>query len=408
MDLDGVWSDTLTDGTVQPGNGKYDTWTGNRDLEIWTCRLKANNLSSIGTEAALLNSYFSRSHAYRQGTASVGTTGLVYADDDWQSMASSDTSCLNSVFGSGDVTSVSAPEATTANDYKTNRLVTNYQLTMIRSHGSPGGHGFYQNSHGTYERVNNWEYPLIDPGIEFHSLYVCSGCDHSYSDYLAGIIVFNPQASGLVAWGSTKTGGMWQDSYYYNRLAAGEVFGEAFVYWFNYVRSHYPSYAPRWWYGMLLVGDATLRLFPEGVPPTPTASPTPSQTPTVSPTPSLPDIDLSVEGGMLDYGNLDLSGGPSNPQWITILNTGNAELHFTEAGFVIGGIDAGHFGFSATPDISPLIPAATRGVGIFFSPLSAGDKAAEVIVTSDDPDEPMVIVPLVGTAFLGIEDWMNY
>jgi hypothetical protein len=91
-------------------------------------------------------------------------------------------------------------------------------------------------------------------------------------------------------------------------------------------------------------------------------------------------------------------------QWITIKH-GSAELHFTGSGFVIGeragdfsSPRRGYFAFARL----------TRAVGVLFFPLSTGAKAAEVIVASDDPDEPAVIVPLAGTAFLGIEDWMNY
>ena len=47
MDLNGQWADTLDDGEIQAGNGKYDTWSGAKDLEIWVCRLKAANLTGF-------------------------------------------------------------------------------------------------------------------------------------------------------------------------------------------------------------------------------------------------------------------------------------------------------------------------------------------------------------------------
>jgi len=51
---------------------------------------------------------------------------------------------------------------------------------------------------------------------------------------------------------------MWLDDPFYAALGAGESFGEAFVTWYNYVQGVYPEYAPRYWYGMTLIGDATL------------------------------------------------------------------------------------------------------------------------------------------------------
>jgi len=90
----------------------------------------------------------------------------------------------------------------------------------------------------------------------FFSLYVCTGCDYTAADYLGGTVTFNPEANGLLAWGSTKTGGMWQDHYLYDRMAAGECVGAGFRHWFNQVKDL--SIAPEWWYGMVLIGDASL------------------------------------------------------------------------------------------------------------------------------------------------------
>lgn len=265
MDFDGTWSDTLSDGEVQPGNGKYDTWTGDPYLEIWVCRMKTGNLGGAGSETGLLNSYLARNHAYRWGISTVGTTALVYDDDDWWDMAEEDADNVAHVYRSEDVTAVFLPYETTADDYKNNRLTTDYQLTLVRSHGTAGSHGFYRNDRTVFEDIYSWDYRTIDPGIEFTSLYVCSGSDHTVPDNLAGTIVFNPEAHGLLVWGSTKTGGMWSDGRFYARLAIGDIFGDAFVQWYNYVMPfHDPETVARWWYGMLMIGDATLRPFPDG------------------------------------------------------------------------------------------------------------------------------------------------
>jgi len=256
MDMDGEWLDELDDGEVQPDNGKLDTWSDDNGLEIWVSRMRADNLTSLGSETNLLNSYFTRNHALRINLLNGSFVGLVYNDDDWDYLAAEDTDNLELVFEYGNVITVSDPEATTADDYINQRLTADYHLDLIRSHGSPAGHGFYRNGGAYFDWVLTNDYVLSDPAAMFFSLYVCSGCDYATPNYLGGVVVFNPEANGLLAWGTTKTGGMWLDEHLYGQIAAGQPVGEAFKYWFNQVRNY--SYAPEWWYGMVLVGDASL------------------------------------------------------------------------------------------------------------------------------------------------------
>jgi hypothetical protein len=84
---------------------------------------------------------------------------------------------------------------------------------------------------------------------------VCSGADYTADNYLSGIVTFNNRG-GRLAWGSTKTGGMWYDETFYATLGNGESFGKAFVAGFNAVKDL--SYAPSWWHGMVMSGDASL------------------------------------------------------------------------------------------------------------------------------------------------------
>lgn len=258
MDLDGNWLDTLDSGKVQPGNGKYDTRSGNLDLEIWVSRMRTANLNSLGTEAEILNAYFDKNAHYRHGSLKPAYNALVYNDDDWESRASEDANHIGYVYKSRNITVVSDPETTSADDYKTNRLTADYELISVHSHGYQGGHGFY--SYGSFDWVFCQDYYNYDPTALFYSFFVCSGADFTTDNYLAGIVAFNPEDSGLLTWGSTKTGGMWADSSFYSALGNGKIFGEAFKDWFNTVQSMYSStMVEKWWYGMILLGDATLK-----------------------------------------------------------------------------------------------------------------------------------------------------
>ena len=259
MDLDGTWSDDLNDGQVRAGNGKYDTRSGNLDLEIWTCRMKTDNLPSLGLETDILNDYFDKNHRYRTGELQPERKALVYNDDDWAEFVSIDASNVRRIYDPSRVTVVSDPEATTGEDYKGNRMTANFEFMILRSHGTPMMHGFYRNHKMSFDYIFPGDYLAADPKALFYSLFVCSGGDYTANDYLAGTVAFNRDDSGLLAWSSTKTGGMCEETSFYLALADGAEIGEAFRRWFNQVQRDFPVYAPSWWYGMTLLGDAALK-----------------------------------------------------------------------------------------------------------------------------------------------------
>lgn len=283
MDLNGTWADQLNDGEVKPQNGKYDTWSGHRELEIWVCRLKPSSMTAFNSadlpsaelQSSLLNAYFERNHRYRVGGAFLSHEGLVYNDDIWEGFGPDDARALGHVFGDSHVVSECRPEVTTREDYLKSRLPAAPQLVLLRAHGFVGGHVFDPD----VDYVLSEDYRDVDPRTPFFSLYVCSGSDYTADDSLAGTLVFNPEATGLLTWGTTKTGGMWNDEPYYQLLGQGRVFGEAFRLWFNEMLYFYgavPGFVLKWWGGMVLTGDAALK-------PLTASSPQGSLTVTLSP-----------------------------------------------------------------------------------------------------------------------------
>jgi hypothetical protein len=271
MDMDGTWLDDGAGGTVGAGNGKYDGWSdASKEIEIWVGRLKVDTLPDLGWPGPILNNYFTKNHLYRTGGLGADGSGraLAYVDDDWGNGVTGyggDLYCLELIYN--DVTAVydvgSSPgNNATASDYKSNHMVEDYQIVMLRSHGYPGGHGFYQDYRTSFRYVSNNDYRNYDPEGLFYSCFVCSGCDYtaeygSYSGYLGGTIAFN-EDYGLLSWGSTKTGGMWNDIDFYSVLDEPNTFGAAFVNWFNESHDIYGYLADRWWYGMVLIGDPAL------------------------------------------------------------------------------------------------------------------------------------------------------
>ncbi len=249
MDLEGTWEDTNN-------SGYYDSWTGDRSLDIWVSRMKTDNLDSLGCETDIMIDYFEKNHAYRIGDLRPEQKGLAYIDNDWEHMGLDDQNNLEMIYDN--VIMENDPDKTTATDYIGNRMPKDQEMIFTRSHGWPEGHSY--NDGGQYDYVFNSNYRDILPPALFYHLFVCSGTDFTYDDNLGSTIAFNDGDSGLLSWGSTKTGGMLEDQHFYMPLSDGDDFGEAFVGWFNKVKDLY--YAPPWFYGMVLLGDGSLRPSP--------------------------------------------------------------------------------------------------------------------------------------------------
>ena len=120
-----------------------------------------------------------------------------------------------------------------------------------------------------------------------------------------------------------------------------------------------------------------------------------------------PEINVFVSGGSLNF--VQTAPGPTAPQGVSIASVGTATLSFTGLGCVINGVDASDFVISAS-DISPIPAGTTRAVEIVFDPavLDGSSRSANLATTTDDTDEPTVNVPLTGSAYLSVEDWMRY
>ena len=76
-DLNGTWTDAN-------GDGLLDTHTGNVAPEIYVSHIVTSNLLGVNpgqTEVSLINNYFAKDHAYRQGGLRLPQNGLYYGDD---------------------------------------------------------------------------------------------------------------------------------------------------------------------------------------------------------------------------------------------------------------------------------------------------------------------------------------
>ena len=256
MDLDGVWSDTDSNGTYD-AHGK----NGNAAPEIWVGRMTTSSLSGLHegrTEAGLLNDYFQKNHQYRQGLISLPDVGLAYIDDDWRVLANSWAADLGLSVG-GNVEIVKSATTTTASDYM-NRLDPNsasgYESVLLAAHSDVTYHAFRND--GDWSWVLNTDLNALGPQAFFYNFYTCFNANYEVDGYMAGEYVFGA-GRGLLAVGSTNDGGMLDFADYYQPLGEGKTFGEAFLDWWlaRAEGGFQPSEIDRY-YGMTMLGDPLL------------------------------------------------------------------------------------------------------------------------------------------------------
>lgn len=248
MDMDGVFGDADND-------GKFDSHVngpvGTNQPDIILGRLRPSPLAgSWGTEADLLRNYFRKVHGYRWGTLSTPERALAFQDDDWSSMRTHQEQIYSTVV------MVSDWSETTADNYQ-KRLAECYESVIVCAHSTAVSHTFKKpgSTGGSISNTTLW---ALDPPCLFYNLYACSSARFTYTGYIGGVYIFD-KSMGLIAVGTTKTGGMLFFDQYYKPLAQQDTFGEAFRLWFAR-RYSYSSSSRRWYYGMTLLGDPTLRV----------------------------------------------------------------------------------------------------------------------------------------------------
>jgi uncharacterized repeat protein (TIGR01451 family) len=254
MDLDGVWHDDDLDGL-------YDDQTGDVAPEIWIGRMTASNLTFGQDEVSLINNYFAKNHAYRNGDLVLPARALVYLDDDWAYAAESMGQQTALLYP--DTTVISDPDTTRASDYG-QRLVDYYAWVHVFAHSTANRHNFtyHEGGEARGSSIYNDSIYDIDPHAVFYNLFACGAARFVEPDYLAGWYVF-ADSYGLIALGSTTSGSMVRGhDLFYGLLAQGKSLGEAYWEWFKV-----EGIADRaWHYGLTMLGDPTLTVSTETPP----------------------------------------------------------------------------------------------------------------------------------------------
>ncbi|HNT74232.1 MAG TPA: choice-of-anchor D domain-containing protein [Anaerolineae bacterium] len=96
----------------------------------------------------------------------------------------------------------------------------------------------------------------------------------------------------------------------------------------------------------------------------------------------------------LDFGEQDVTAGPTLAQCVTVTNTGNADLHVT--GIALTGDAAADFLITSGGAPITLTGHSTHTIHIAFDPMTMGAKAAQLQILSDATGQATVNVALSG------------
>ena len=246
-DLDGEWID------LDQADGLFDAHnngTGDVYPEIWIGRICPESLNNTNHLVAYQN-YFARNHDYRTGQLNRPHSQLVYIDDDWSPWTSE---WLGDMTAYSNITCISSNTATTATDFKL-KLTQTYEFVHVFVHSWPYEHLFGPGGYGAEGKVNYTEILNIDTQALFYNLFACSATNFNYRNNLGTQYLFSNNTLTVI--GSSKIGGMTMNSYFYNPLSQGKVFGEAMRLWY-WNPLHGPSDPDSM--GMNILGDPLLTI----------------------------------------------------------------------------------------------------------------------------------------------------
>jgi|ETNvirnome_2_300_1030623.scaffolds.fasta_scaffold03561_1 hypothetical protein len=114
--------------------------------------------------------------------------------------------------------------------------------------------------------------------------------------------------------------------------------------------------------------------------------------PKVEEIPVIESPNIEVMPSSLNFGHLDAGAGESKAQVITITNVGNKDLNLSHVG-----LDVTDLVYTITlPHITTLEPDQATRVTVTYIPRTYETNSNSVLISSNDPDESTVTVPING------------
>lgn len=239
QDGDAVWIDTNYNGV--------DDYHTPLELDIYTSRL-------IGT-VEQLRRYFERVHRYRREGSLLEPTALIFIDNDWADMDTSDFLQLNRLYSVIDV--VQAPDESSSKNYFAKLTGDGVEFVFQKFHTGPRVLMFDDLDDEGQPVINKLPIELVPAlKVSFLNLTNCEAARFSTPGDSLGQVYTVGTDYGLAIIGSTKVGGMIDSDLFHSKLADGMRWGEAYQAWFN----EEGKSSDKWHMGILLMGDPLLKV----------------------------------------------------------------------------------------------------------------------------------------------------
>jgi hypothetical protein len=309
MDIDGYWIDADGNGVFddhRPVSGtgvlsKAVSWLvkhvplglDSRGPEFWVSRLRAGTLAPLGDELTLYRDYFARNHAYRTGDratlpkrAFILSGGSYFTSSGWGARPAR-------LYNDVAVTECTPDASATLRKYLADPkgwslgVVGSFSGPQVHKFDNLEGKGFNQRWFKTAEGrrlIAEWsllehkphdvaspEVARLKPNVLFYQILSSETGRHDVPGYLGGAYLFF--GSGLAAIAGTQHSGAMGVPVLYDRLEAGDSFGNAWRHALQWSLDHPgltltlkwckgqdpwdPSVDP---YKAVLLGDGTLHL----------------------------------------------------------------------------------------------------------------------------------------------------
>ena len=110
--------------------------------------------------------------------------------------------------------------------------------------------------------------------------------------------------------------------------------------------------------------------------------------------------NIAISPTSLVFGSVAV--GSTTQKVVGISNTGLAPLVISSIVPYISGSQDISSDFIVNPSAMTISPSSAAQLFISFSPVSVGDKSADVVLTNNDPDSPLIVVSCVGVAAVPI------
>jgi len=262
MDLDGIWQDNLHYksgvGLIPGSDDIYDTHIANYPRGTEAPEIVIGRITptpGMGDATEIINNYLNKCHCYRQNIDGIRQKfkALAYPDDDWSQWGNYIArDYISMVYG--ECTCINDSNTTTATDYKS-RLDNNYSLIHVWVHSWEQGHSFKIDDGNADEYFYNYQILPAKANANFYNLFACGNSRYIEDKNCAAIYALQTTA-GINTIGTTHSGGMLAWEYFYEKLAEGISFGNAFLKTYQKVgEGKFTEESKGWYYGLTFNGD---------------------------------------------------------------------------------------------------------------------------------------------------------